>query len=97
MIDDQTMAAFRMAATLVHALPGLGLEVDGAGAAFRVGRELPESDHQASPCGFRVAVARAHRLRAPGRHGRPLGAEQQPRTLHDGDAGLGERSEPSQM
>ena len=67
MIDDQTMAAFRMAATLVHALPGLGLEVEGAGASFRVGRDLPESDHQASPCGFRVAVAQAHRLRAAGR------------------------------
>jgi len=66
-IDDQTMAAFRMAATLVHALPGLGLEVDGEGAGFRVGRDLPESDRHASPCGFRVAVAQAHRLRATGR------------------------------
>lgn len=67
MIDDRTMADFRMAATLVHTLPGLGLEVEGAGASFRVGRDLPESDHQASPCGFRVAVAQAHRLRTLGR------------------------------
>jgi hypothetical protein len=39
-IDDRTMGDLRMAATLVHALPGIVLRVDGSRASHRVGHVL---------------------------------------------------------
>lgn len=88
MIDDATMAGFRMAATLVHALPGLELQVAGDGAAYRVGRDLPPGEHHANPCGFRMAVAEAHRLHREGRRVGVAGAcpgERPTLTLSAGD------------
>ena len=70
MIDDRTMGDLRMAATLVHALPGIVLRVDGARASHRVGHGLVDGDRTLAPCAFRVAVVQAHRLRE---RGRPVG------------------------
>ncbi len=68
MIDDRTMGDLRMAATLVHALPGIVLRVDGARASHRVGHGLVATDDDTlTPCGFRVAVVQAHHLRERGR------------------------------
>lgn len=67
MIDDRTMADLRMAATLVHALPGITLRVRGARASFRVGHGVDGNPEALTPCGFRVAVHHALRLRRDGR------------------------------
>jgi hypothetical protein len=70
MIDDRTMVDLRLAATLVHALPGITLRVAGARARFRVGHGVEDNPDALTPCGFRVAVTHAHHLR---REGRPVG------------------------
>ena len=67
MIDDRTMGDLRMAATLVHALPGIVLRVDGARASHRVGHGVVDTDDALTPCAFRVAVVQAHHLREKGR------------------------------
>jgi len=69
-IDDRTMVDLRLAATLVHALPGITLRVAGARARFRVGHGVDGNPEALTPCGFRVAVTHAHHLR---RDGRPVG------------------------
>jgi hypothetical protein len=66
-IDDRTMADFRMAATLVHALPGIVLQVDGSRTSYRVGHSLEPGVGVVPPCGFRVAVVQAHRHCEDGR------------------------------
>jgi hypothetical protein len=68
-IDDRTMTDLRMAATLVHALPGITLRVAGQRARFRVGHTVEGSPEALTPCGFRMAVTHAHQLRREGRGG----------------------------
>jgi hypothetical protein len=63
MIDDRTMVDLRLAATLVHVLPGITLCVRGARARFRVGHGVVGNPEPLTPCGFRVAVTHAHQLR----------------------------------
>ena len=70
MLDDRTMVDLRLAATLVHALPGITLQVRGDRAGFRVGHGVDGNPEPLTPCGFRVAVHHAHVLR---RHHRGVG------------------------
>lgn len=63
MIDDRTMVDLRLAATLVHVLPGITLRVEGARARFRIGHGIEGNPEPLTPCGFRVAVTHAHQLR----------------------------------
>jgi hypothetical protein len=69
-IDDRTMVDLRMAATLVHALPGITLHVRGDRARYRIGHGIDGMPEALTPCGFRVAVHHAHVLR---RHNRGVG------------------------
>lgn len=75
MITTQGLAGLRIAATLVHGVPGLHLSVRGAngGVAAEVGWSAGRHETCAdratvlSPCAFRKAVSEAHALHERGR------------------------------
>lgn len=58
-----TMATLRLAATVAHALPGVGLRLRNGGCTILEVSGAPcSSPRTMSPCAFRMAVARAHQL-----------------------------------
>lgn len=55
------IAALRIAATLVHALPGISVRLrDGQRTLLKVADPADASGRAMGPCAFRMAVARAH-------------------------------------
>ncbi len=67
-MDDNAFAALRVAATLVHALPGLRgrVRLGGRTLCDVTWDDMPTSPMVVSPCGFRTAIAKAHRQRQAG-------------------------------
>lgn len=70
MISSEGLAALRVGATLTHALPGLRGRIRGGGGTLVEVRAPRDDDGDLprvmSPCAFRCAVARAHRLNQAG-------------------------------
>lgn len=70
-VDDETMVALRMGATLAHALPTVRLRIRAEGRVVLDVHRPPFPDGERAtpaipPCGFRRAVAAAHQRRAAG-------------------------------
>lgn len=73
MISDEGLVALRIAATLTHGLPRVRCRVRGGGQTLVEVRALDDGDEPVAaparlmtPCAFRCAVARAHRLHQAG-------------------------------
>jgi hypothetical protein len=73
-VNGSLLVPMRLTAAVAHALPGVRLRLrDGARTLLEVVRTDAPADGVVTPCAFRAAVARAHRLLEAGERLRFLG------------------------